>query len=84
VVSFIIRRLLWMVVLLLVISFGGAILTETAFNIPGVGHLAYGVIQKSDLPTVQGTVLIGAFSIIALNLLVDIGYAYLDPRVRRV
>jgi peptide/nickel transport system permease protein len=61
---------------------GGAILTETVFNIPGVGRLAYDAIQKTDLPTVQGTVLMGAFFIITLNLVVDIAYAYLDPRVR--
>jgi peptide/nickel transport system permease protein len=61
---------------------GGAILTETVFNIPGVGRLAFDAIQKSDLPTVQGTVLIGAFFIIALNLVVDVVYAFLDPRVR--
>jgi peptide/nickel transport system permease protein len=61
---------------------GGAILTETVFNIPGIGTLAFDAIQKSDLPMVQGTVLIGALFIIVMNLLVDIGYAYLDPRVR--
>ena len=64
------------------ILLGGAILTETVFNIPGVGRLAYDAIQKSDLPTVQGTVLMGAFFIIFLNLIVDIVYAFLDPRVR--
>ncbi len=64
------------------ILLGGAILTETVFNIPGVGRLAFDSIQKSDLPTVQGTVLLGAFFIIALNLVVDIVYAFLDPRVR--
>jgi peptide/nickel transport system permease protein len=64
------------------ILLGGAILTETVFNIPGVGRLAYDAIQKSDLPTVQGTVLIGAFFIILLNLVVDVVYAFLDPRVR--
>jgi peptide/nickel transport system permease protein len=64
------------------ILLGGAILTETVFNIPGVGRLAYDAIQKSDLPTVQGTVLMGAFFIILLNLIVDIVYAFLDPRVR--
>jgi peptide/nickel transport system permease protein len=64
------------------ILLGGAILTETVFNIPGVGRLAYDAIQKSDLNTVQGTVLMGAFFIILLNLLVDIVYAFLDPRVR--
>jgi peptide/nickel transport system permease protein len=64
------------------ILLGGAILTETVFNIPGIGRLAFDSIQKSDLPTVQGTVLIGAFFIIILNLVVDIVYAFLDPRVR--
>src|SRR3954470_23673849 len=64
------------------ILLGGAILTETVFNIPGVGRLAYDAIQKSDLPPVQGTVLMGAFFIIFLNLIVDIVYAFLDPRVR--
>jgi peptide/nickel transport system permease protein len=44
--------------------------------------LAYDAIQKSDLPTVQGTVLMGAFFIILLNLIVDVVYAFLDPRVR--
>ena len=64
------------------ILLGGAILTETVFNIPGVGRLAFDAIQKSDLPTVQGTVLMGAFFIILLNLIVDVVYAFLDPRVR--
>ncbi|HEX7298354.1 MAG TPA: ABC transporter permease [Solirubrobacteraceae bacterium] len=64
------------------ILLGGAILTETVFNIPGIGRLAYDAIQKSDLPTVQGTVLMGAFFIILLNLVVDVIYAFLDPRVR--
>jgi peptide/nickel transport system permease protein len=61
---------------------GGAILTETVFNIPGVGRLAFDAIQKSDLPIVQGTVLIAAFAVILMNLIVDILYAFLDPRVR--
>lgn len=64
------------------ILLGGAILTETVFNIPGIGRLAFDSIQKSDLPTVEGTVLIGAFFIIVLNLVVDVVYAFLDPRVR--
>jgi peptide/nickel transport system permease protein len=64
------------------ILLGGAILTESVFNIPGIGRLAFDSIQKSDLPTVQGTVIMGAFFIIALNLIVDIVYAFLDPRVR--
>jgi peptide/nickel transport system permease protein len=64
------------------ILFGGAILIEAVFNIPGVGRLAYDSIQKSDLPMVQGTVLIGALAIVLMNLLVDVVYAFLDPRVK--
>jgi peptide/nickel transport system permease protein len=61
---------------------GGAVLTETVFNIPGVGRFAYDSIINSDLPAIQGTVLFGAFFIILANLVVDILYAFLDPRVR--
>ncbi len=64
------------------ILLGGTILVETVFNIPGVGRLAYDSIQNADLPMIQGTVLIGAFFIILANLVVDVLYAYLDPRVR--
>jgi peptide/nickel transport system permease protein len=64
------------------ILLGGAILTETVFNIPGLGRLAYGAIVRGDLPIIQGTVLFGAFFIVLFNLIVDIAYAFLDPRVR--
>ena len=64
------------------ILLGGAILIEAVFNIPGVGRLAYDAIQKSDLPMVQGTVLLGALGIVTMNLVVDVVYAFLDPRVR--
>jgi peptide/nickel transport system permease protein len=61
---------------------GGAVLIETVFNIPGVGRLAYNAIHASDFPVVQGTVLLAAMFIIAANIVVDIVYAYIDPRVR--
>ncbi len=61
---------------------GGAILTETVFNIPGIGRLAYDSILAGDLPMIQGTVLLGAFFIVVANLIVDIAYAVIDPRVR--
>jgi peptide/nickel transport system permease protein len=61
---------------------GGAVLTETVFNIPGIGRYAYDSIINSDLPAIQGTVLFGAFFIIAANLVVDVLYAFIDPRVR--
>jgi len=61
---------------------GGAVLVETVFNIPGVGRLAYLSIVDSDFSVVQGTVLLAAMFIIVANIVVDIAYAYLDPRVR--
>jgi len=64
------------------ILLGGAILTETVFNIPGIGRYAFTAINQSDLPVIQGTVLFGAFFIVTMSLIVDILYAYIDPRVR--
>ncbi len=61
---------------------GGAVLTEAVFNIPGIGELNYKAIQSSDFPVTEGTVLLAAMFIIVANLVVDIAYAYLDPRVR--
>ena len=61
---------------------GGAVLVETVFNIPGIGVLNYQAIQSSDFPVVQGTVLLASAFIIVANIVVDIAYAYLDPRVR--
>jgi peptide/nickel transport system permease protein len=61
---------------------GSAVLVETVFNIPGIGRLNYDAITHSDFPIVQGTVLLAALFIIVANILVDIAYAYLDPRVR--
>jgi peptide/nickel transport system permease protein len=64
------------------ILLGGAVLTETVFNLPGVGRYAYDSIVNSDLPAIQGTVIFGAFFIIVANIVVDVLYAFLDPRVR--
>jgi len=61
---------------------GSAILVETVFDIPGIGRLNYDAITHSDFPIVQGTVLIAALFIVVANIVVDIAYAYLDPRVR--
>jgi peptide/nickel transport system permease protein len=61
---------------------GGAVLVETVFDIPGIGRLAYGAITSSDFPIIQGTVLLAAMFIIVANIVVDVAYAYLDPRVR--
>jgi peptide/nickel transport system permease protein len=64
------------------ILLGGAILTETVFNIQGIGRFAYEAIVRFDLPVIQGTVLFGAFFIVIMSLVVDILYAFIDPRVR--
>jgi peptide/nickel transport system permease protein len=64
------------------ILLGGAILTETVFNIPGIGRYAFNAINVSDLPVIQGTVLFGAFFIVMMSLIVDVLYAFIDPRVR--
>lgn len=61
---------------------GGAVITETVFDIPGIGRLNYDAILHSDFPIVQGTVILAALFIVLANIVVDITYAYLDPRVR--
>jgi len=61
---------------------GGAVLVETVFDIPGIGRLNYEALTHSNFPIVQGTVLIAALFIVVANIVVDIAYAYLDPRVR--
>jgi peptide/nickel transport system permease protein len=61
---------------------GGAVLIETVFNIPGVGRLGYTAIINADFSVIQGTVLLAAMFIIVANIIADIAYAYLDPRVR--
>ncbi len=61
---------------------GGALLIETVFDIPGVGRLNYEALLHADFPIIEGTVLLAALFIVVANILVDISYAYLDPRVR--
>jgi peptide/nickel transport system permease protein len=61
---------------------GGAVLTETVFGLPGIGGLAWRGIQQRDLPMVMGAVVFAAVFIILANLVVDLFYAVLDPRVR--
>jgi peptide/nickel transport system permease protein len=61
---------------------GGAVLTETVFAWPGVGTLMVQGILARDFPLVQGCVLVVALSFVVINLLVDLLYAWLDPRIR--
>lgn len=60
----------------------GVVLTETVFNWPGIGRLAFEAIFNLDIPVIMGTVLFSAFLIVIANLLVDLLYAWLDPRIR--
>jgi peptide/nickel transport system permease protein len=61
---------------------GGAIITESVFNLQGLGWLAITNTRTQDLPTVLGVVLVTATAVAIMNLVVDIVYAFLDPRVR--
>lgn len=61
---------------------GGAVLTETVFAWPGIGKFTVEAIMKSDFPIVQGVVLLVAFIFVMMNLIVDIIYAFLDPRIK--
>jgi peptide/nickel transport system permease protein len=64
------------------ILLGGAILTESTYSLPGIGKYAVDAIVTNDLPKVLGVTLLGAFFIIFANLIVDLLYAVVDPRVR--
>jgi peptide/nickel transport system permease protein len=61
---------------------GGAVLTETVFGIPGMGRLTVSAILNRDYSVVQGTILVGVFAIVLVNLAVDLAYAFLNPRIR--
>jgi peptide/nickel transport system permease protein len=61
---------------------GGAIITETVYTLHGVGYYAYQAIQAQDLPPLMGVTLYGAAFIVVFSTLVDVAYAYLDPRIR--
>jgi peptide/nickel transport system permease protein len=61
---------------------GGAVITETIFGWPGIGHYTVMAIHERDFPVVQAAVVLASGMFIALNLLVDLLYGYLDPRIR--
>jgi peptide/nickel transport system permease protein len=61
---------------------GGAIITETVFNRPGIGQMIYQAINQRDVAVIAGGVLFATFFFVFANLLVDLGYAWVDPRVR--
>jgi peptide/nickel transport system permease protein len=61
---------------------GGVIVTEQVFGLPGLGQLAWQSVTTQDLPVIMGIVLVASAFIVLANLLVDLGYGLLDPRVR--
>jgi peptide/nickel transport system permease protein len=61
---------------------GGAVVTETVFNVPGMGRLVVQSISRRDYPLIQGAVMMIAGIYVLVNLLVDILYVYIDPRIR--
>ena len=61
---------------------GGALLTESVFSWPGIGKYTVDSILKSDFPVVQGIVLLVAVIFVTINLVADLGYAFLDPRIK--
>jgi peptide/nickel transport system permease protein len=61
---------------------GGAVITETIFAWPGVGRLVVQAINQRDFPVVQAAVIVMAVSVLFLNLIIDLSYAYINPRIR--
>jgi ABC-type dipeptide/oligopeptide/nickel transport system permease component len=82
------RNALLPVVTVVGLSFGsllsGAILTETVFSWPGIGRWIYDAIAARDYPIIQGGVIFVAFVFVVVNLLVDLSYAFIDPRIQYV
>ena len=60
----------------------GVVITETVFNIPGLGRLTVDAVLKHDYPIVQGLIMVFAAAKVLVNLMIDISYAFLDPRIR--
>jgi peptide/nickel transport system permease protein len=61
---------------------GGVVVTETVFSLPGIGKTNIDALTRQDLPVIVGTVMLASAAVVVANILVDVGYAFLDPRVR--
>jgi peptide/nickel transport system permease protein len=64
------------------LALGGAIFTESVYALPGLGRTAIQALDSVDLPTIQGVVVFATLCIIVFNLIVDLLYAWVDPRIR--
>jgi peptide/nickel transport system permease protein len=62
--------------------FGGAVIMETIFSWPGMGRYGYRALLSRNYPVIMGVVLFSSTLLILMNLMVDVAYAYLDPRIR--
>jgi len=61
---------------------GGTVVTETVFNLPGVGNLVVRAVLRRDYPVIQGTLLVIAAIYVFINLMIDLLYTVVDPRIR--
>jgi peptide/nickel transport system permease protein len=66
----------------LAILIGGVVVTESVYAIPGLGRLTVDAVLARDFPTIQGVILFFSFVYVAVNLLIDLSYVFLDPRIR--
>ena len=66
----------------LALLISGVVITETVFNIPGIGRLTLDAILKRDYPIIQGVILVFSAAYVLINLLIDVCYTFLDPRIR--
>ena len=64
------------------VAIGGAVVTESVFAIPGLGRLTIDAILRRDYPVIQGIVLLFSFLYVLVNLMVDVTYTLVDPRIR--
>ena len=64
------------------LALGGALVIEQVFSLPGVGRLVIGAVLRRDWPVIQGGLLLTAFVFVAVNLIVDLLYLWVDPRLR--
>jgi peptide/nickel transport system permease protein len=62
--------------------FGGAVVIETVFSINGIGKMMVDALRQKDIPTIMGSVMMSALLIAIVNLITDIAYAYIDPRIK--
>ncbi|MGB4360873.1 MAG: ABC transporter permease, partial [Rhodoferax sp.] len=68
--------------LTMALMIGGTVVTETVFNLPGVGNLVVRAVLRRDYPVIQGTLLVIASIYVLINLLIDLLYTLVDPRIR--